>query len=52
MEEIREKIMDLHRRGRCDLMYKKGRTNKNFITYGIEDNQASIFTVRRQAFRA
>ena len=56
MEEICEEIMELHKKGRYDLMYQKaqqlgGRTSKAIRTFGIEDNQGNIITDHRKALR-
>ena len=49
MEEICEEIMELHKKGRYDLMYQKaqqlgGKTIKAIRTFGIEENQGNIVT--------
>ena len=56
MEEICEGIMDLQKKDRYDLMYRKAqqlgvRTSKAIRTFGIEDNQGNIVTDHREAPR-
>ena len=46
MEEMCEEIMDLQKKGGCDLMYQKahqlgGRTTKVIRMFGIKDNQVT-----------
>ena len=55
MEGIFEKIMEVERKGRYDLIYQKaqqfeGRTSKPVITFGIEDNHRITLRIWKKIY--